>query len=329
MDLIINTPATSIKAENDCFVIESKGEPQIFSPLDINCISIQRGICITSDAMILAINNEIPIFIMTNRGFPIGRISSPKYGSISTIRKGQFNFCQSEQAVEWVKEMQCKKIENQQAILLLLAGKHEDEKTKRSTDKAIDRLNDYRKKIHEFAPSSMKEAAPTLRGWEGSASKIYFEEINKHLPEHLQFSTRSQHPATDVANAFLNYGYGMLYGKIEAALVKAGIDPYAGIFHRDDYNKPVLVYDVIEQYRVWVDYVVITLLNQLDIDESFYTIKSDGTCILEQLGRKVVILAMTEYLEEITENNSVMRSRNTQIQLYANELAQKFIQFKT
>lgn len=328
MDLILNTTASSIRAENGCFVIECNGERQIFSPFDINSISIQKGICVTSDAMILAINNEIPIFIMTNRGFPIGRISSPKYGSISTIRKGQLIFSQSEQAIEWVKETLCKKIENQQAILLLLPGNNGDEIAKRHTDKAIDRLNDYRKKIHEFFPSSMKEAAPTLRGWEGSASKIYFEEINKHLPAHLQFSTRSQHPATDIANAFLNYGYGMLYGKIEAALVKAGIDPYVGIFHRDDYNKPVFVYDVIEQYRVWVDYVVINLLNQLEIDSSYYTIKDDGACILEQIGRKVLILAMTEYLEEIIETNSVMRSRNTQIQLYANELAQRFIQIK-
>ena len=78
--------------------------------------------------------------------------------------------------------------------------------------------------------------------------------LNYYIPAEMRFEARSQHPAKDIVNAMLNYGYGLLYNKIEGSLIKVGIDPYVGILHRDDYNRPVLAYDVIELYRVWVDY---------------------------------------------------------------------------
>ena len=166
--------------------------------------------------------------------------------------------------------------------------------------------------------------APSLRGWEGLASKIYFSTLNLFLPEKYCFESRSQHPAMDVTNALLNYGYGLLYGKVEGALIKAGIDPYVGVMHRDDYNRPVLVYDVIELYRVWVDYVVCSLLMQQAVTDEYYSIKSDGGIWLEALGRRVLIQSLNDYLDEVVTSNGISRSRLNQLLLYAQNLAQRF-----
>lgn len=325
MDLFLNTKGSSLKVENGCFVVRSGDTSHRLSVDDVHAIYVQRGVMVTSDALFLAIENEINLFVINSKGFPIGKVSSPKYGSVSTIRKGQVLFSMSSRAVEWIKDLLIKKIGNQQALLLMIAA---DKENRTSFDKAVRRLEDYRGKIRSVNSISLKDVSSSIRGWEGSASRIYFEEINKYIPSQLRFSTRSQHPAKDVANAFLNYGYGILYGKIEAALVKAGIDPYVGVFHCDVYNKPVLVYDVIEQYRVWVDYVVYNLLCQLDIDSSYYTLGEDGTCELDQLGRRVIVQAVSEYLDEIVEGDSLQRTRNTMIQLYANDLAKRFNNFK-
>lgn len=144
------------------------------------------------------------------------------------------------------------------------------------------------------------------------------------LPEKYRFNVRSQHPAMDIVNAFLNYGYGILYGKVEGALIRAGIDPYIGALHRDEYNRPVLVYDVIEIYRVWVDYVVFHLAKQEVINEDFYSVKSDGSYWLESLGRRVIIQSMNDYLDEIVEIEGVKRSRMTHLNSYCKKLAQDF-----
>lgn len=94
--------------------------------------------------------------------------------------------------------------------------------------------------------------------------------------------------------------------------------------HRDDYNRPVLVYDVIELYRVWIDYVVILLLRQRAITDEHYSVRDDGSYWLEALGRRILIQSVNDYLDEVVEINGQSRSRMTQIALYAQNLAQKF-----
>jgi len=263
---------------------------------------------------------------MNRSGEPIGRVWSNKYGSISTIRKGQLNFTFSKDAIEWIKDLMIRKMDNQQA--LILAMRVNDDRTQRLVDKAIRRISDYQTKVKSLKGEVISDIAPKLRGWEGVSSKIYFETLNLFIPENMQFAKRSQHPALDVVNALLNYGYGILYGKVEGALIKAGIDPYVGVFHRDDYNRPVLVYDVIELYRVWVDYVVYSLVAQNSITDEFYSVKSDGSYWLEGLGRRVLIQSLNDYLDEIILMNGVSRSRENHILLQAQNLAQIFKKYQ-
>lgn len=322
MELVINTFGAAINRDNEAFVISNtEGRQRI--PVDgINSIQIGRGVQVTSDAIMLAIEHEIDLAFNDKTGQPVGRVWSPKYGSISTIRKGQLNFTFTHDALSWIKEVICKKIENQQALIMMFES--EDTEVKRLVNKAITRLEDYRNKIKCLEGEIVADVAPSLRGWEGQASKVYFDALNLFLPEELRFENRSQKPARDVVNAFLNYGYGILYGRIEAALIKAGIDPYVGVLHRDDYNRPVLVYDVIELYRVWVDYVVYSIAAQGIVTDEYYSVREDGSFWLENLGRRVLIQSFNDFLEEVVTHDRVQRSRLTQIQLYAQRLAQIF-----
>ncbi|WP_455070162.1 CRISPR-associated endonuclease Cas1 [Prevotella aurantiaca] len=321
MELILNTFGVSLNRDNEGFVISTSDGKQRIPAVGIDSIQISRGAQITSDAVMLAIEREIEVLFMDRTGKPVGRIWSPKYGSISTIRKGQLNFVYSHNAVDWIKEVLLKKIENQQALMLLFNTADNPEVP---TDKNIARLEDYRNKIRALDGDIVNDIAPMLRGWEGQASRIYFSTINAFLPEQFRFNVRTQHPALDVTNAFLNYGYGILYGRIEGALIKAGVDPYIGVLHRDDYNRPVLVYDVIEMYRIWVDYVVYTLLAQNVITEEFYSIRDDGSYWLEPLGRRVLIQSFNDYMEEVITVKGLTRSRLTILSLYAQSLAQQF-----
>ncbi len=322
MDLIINSFGTSLSRDNNCFVILHKDGKQRVPVQGIASIQIGKGAQITSDAVLLAIENEIEILFLNNAGEPVGRIWSPKYGSVSTIRKGQVNFSLSKDAVDWIKETILQKIENQQA--LILAMQINDAVTQRLVDKTINKLDDYKSKIRTLTGESVSDIASALRGWEGLASKVYFDTLNLFIPEQYRFENRSQHPAMDIVNAFLNYGYGILYGKVEGSLIKAGIDPYIGIFHRDNYNRPILVYDVIELYRIWVDYVVYTLMAQNAVTDEFYSVKEDGSYWLENLGRRIIIQSLNDYLDENILMNGINRSRETHIFLFAQNLAQLF-----
>lgn len=262
---------------------------------------------------------------MDKSGTPLGRIWSPKYGSVSTIRKGQLAFTFSKEAVSWIIDIVAQKIDNQQALLLMM--KVEDSATNNQIQKAVTRLEDYRNKVRHLKGDIVTDIAPSLRGWEGVSSQIYFKALNLFIPDKYKFDKRSQHPAMDVVNAFLNYGYGLLYARIEGLLIRAGIDPYVGVFHRDDYNRPVLVYDVIELYRIWVDYVVMSLVTQEVITDEYYSIRDDGSYWLEGLGRRVLIQSFNDYFEEVITVSGVSRSRENQILLFTQSLAQTFKKF--
>lgn len=322
MVLVLNTYGTSLNRDNEGFVITTKDGKQRIPAEGISSIQIGRGVQITSDAVMLAVEKETEVLFVDRSGKPVGRVWSPKFGSVSTIRRGQIAFSRSKKAVAWIKEVISRKIENQQAMIL--TTRTDDDRARRIAERSITRLEDYRQKVSRLDGETVGDIAATLRGWEGQASRIYFETLNEFIPEKYRFTSRSQNPATDIANAMLNYGYGILYGKIEGALIKAGIDPYTGILHRDEYNRPVLAYDVIELYRVWIDYVVYMLLSQDIITDEYYSMRADGSCWLEPLGRRVLIQSVNDYLEDSVTVRGLTRSRETQINLYAQNLAQQF-----
>ncbi|MDR0981882.1 MAG: CRISPR-associated endonuclease Cas1 [Culturomica sp.] len=321
MELILHTFGSCLTKDNDCFMVLHKDGKQRVPPSDVRSIQISRGAQISSDAVLLAIEHEIEVLFTDKSGKPAGRIWSNRYGSISTIRKGQLEFSRSSKAVKWIKEVIASKIENQQAMLYTFASQ---DGTVEAVNKAVLRLENYHKKVKALQGEVVQDIAAQLRGWEGIVSKIYFEQMNEFLPENYRFAERTQHPAMDVMNALLNYGYGILYGKIEGALIRSGIDPYIGVLHRDEYNRPVLVYDVIERYRIWVDYVVWQLARQHAVGEECYSIQSDGACWLENLGRRILIQSLNDYMSEIISINALDRSRLTHIDLYCQSLAQNF-----
>lgn len=85
-------------------------------------IQISRGAQITSDAVLLAVENEIEVLFNNRTGKPMACIWSPKYRPVATIRKGQLAFTFSPNAVGWINEVLCKKTENQQTMLLMPFG---------------------------------------------------------------------------------------------------------------------------------------------------------------------------------------------------------------
>ncbi len=72
-------------------------------------------------------------------------------------------------------------------------------------------------------------------------------------------SRRSRSPAKDEFNCLLNYAYGVLYSLVERGCLLSGLDPCIGLMHTDNYNKPSLVYDLIELFRVHAERVVVNL----------------------------------------------------------------------
>ena len=332
MEIFLNNYGSTLHVENGRLVVLNSDGKHYIDPAKVKMIQLSKGSRITSDAVLLAIEHEIDIIFSDKNGIPEGRIWSVRYGSISTIRRNQSEFVYSKQAIEWIKDILIQKIHNQIALLYTIASRDllDEQWLKEHSffQKSINNLKDYASKIRAIEGECISDVSASLRGWEGISSKKYFDTLSKLLPANYSFEERSQHPARDAFNSLLNYGYGMLYSKIEGALIKAGIDPYLGVFHRENYNRPVLVFDVIELYRHWIDYVVVDLCFQQIVNDDWFMITNDGIYWLESLGKRILIQSVNDYFNEVIDINQIQRSRNEHIQIYAHHLANMFQAFK-
>lgn len=335
MDIQIHSFGAILSRENEGFLVKTSTGKQRIPADAATSITLGRATMVTTDALFLAIERGIPILLVEKSGAPKGRVWSANYGSISTIRKGQLEFTRSRKALDWIKGVLARKVLNQSSMVRMMSATYRAiddtppsgdvgsvaNDMERRRDDMADKLDAIRDKIGTIQGEMVADVAPKLRGLEGTASRIYFEAMNIFIPREYRFAQRSQHPAFDVANAMLNYAYGILYSHVEGALIMAGIDPYIGVLHRDDYNRPVLVYDVIEIFRYWADYVVFSLLGQRFINSDYYSLRDDGSVWLEHLGRVAIINALNDYLDELVDYEGLHRSRATHITLYAQRLA--------
>lgn len=136
------------------------------------------------------------------------------------------------------------------------------------------------------------------------ASKIYFKEFAKFIPEKYGFNSRNQsfirtskNNATDIINALLNYGYAILAGEISKFVCGMGLDPYFGFMHKSHTGFQPLVYDLIEPFRWLVDYSVYSIANHKDSRKQIklkeYVHTREGNVVMDS----VLIKRFLEMLE--------------------------------
>lgn len=274
--------------------LDNKPVTKKIAPTKINSILISKGTSLSFEAVSLALMYNIDILFLEFEGSPIGRIWHSKLGSTTKIRKHQLIASLNKTGVHFVKEWIIAKIYNQTAFLKKLK-KHRMQKAD-LFDKTISQLDNYHNNVLKIDASNITEIADKIRGYEGYSGKIYFQLISSLLPKEYQFKSRSFRPARDPFNAFLNYAYGVLYSKIEKALIIAGIDPYLGFLHRDDYNQKSMVFDFIEPFRIYADETVTKLFTAKKVNQS-HTDKITNGYSLNKEGKVLLMEAFNNFME--------------------------------
>ena len=327
MHLVINSYGAALRKENELFLVATPEGSQTFPPDLVRTISVGKSALVTSDAILLAIKHQVELLFINDQGHPEGRVWSVQYGSVSSIRRAQLSYLYSARSILWVKQLLAQKVAAQVALLRVWQPlQEENDPVFRFFKSAINSIDDYREKIVRTEAEHLHDVAPSLRGWEGAAGKRYFACIAQLMPSFYQFEGRDRMPAQDPFNALLNYAYGILYGKVEGVLIKAGIDPYVGVFHRDDFNRPALVYDVIERYRTWMDFVVVSLCRaEAFPTDSFERHSSTGGVLLGPLAKRILIQSVNDYLGEIISWNGRVLSRYAHMEQDAFKLAKEFL----
>lgn len=327
MQLFINTPGSYLHVKDQMFEIrttkEGKEEKHQVAAHKVTSIVMPKSAALSTDSIHLALKFNIDIVIVENNGHPIGRFWHSKLGSTTKIRKAQLEASLSPEGLKWVKQWVVLKIENQAGFISQLI-KHRTVQAQYLKEQE-EKIKSQAATIANLVGDKVTEVADTIRGLEGTAGRIYFETLSETIPVGYKFSGRSSRPAKDPFNAFLNYAYGILYSRVERVLMLAGIDPYVGFLHRDDYNQLSMVFDFIEPYRIHAETAVFRLFTSKKINKS-HTDEIQNGCTLNAEGKKLIAEYFIEYLDNQTiRYNGRNLTRMHGMQLDAHQFANQLI----
>lgn len=294
MQLVINTFGASLRKEGERFVVQAGDKKLAVSAHKVQSILITTGAHLSSDAVELAAAHNIDLVFLDKFGEPFARVWQAKMGSTAAIRRRQLEAAEGPDGLGFVREWARAKVGNQVEFLDELCGRREGAAELFAAP--LTTLRECLQKI-EGLTGTLDEQRGTLMGLEGSAGRAYFSCLSQLMPEAYRFPGRSRHPARDEFNAMLNYSYGVLYSLVEKACICAGLDPYVGFLHADNYNKKSLVYDLIEPFRILGDRAVVLLFTGRRVQKDYFE-PVPGGMALNKEGRAFFIGQFNERLDK-------------------------------
>jgi len=223
-----------------------------------------RGVSLSADAIRACCTAGIPIYFVDSRGRPYAALYAAGLTGTVLTRREQLLAYTDRRGLEVAVAFARGKISNQAGFLRYTA------KYRQETDADLyqelrwcaDEVRDHLEELRRLQGNTVDDVRGQILSTEGRAAQKYWNALKQIIPEQYNWPGRRGRGARDPVNAGLNYGYGILYGQIERALVLAGLDPYGGFIHTDRPGKPSLVFDLIEQFRqVIVDRTIVGIWN--------------------------------------------------------------------
>ena len=229
-----------------------------------------NGVSISADAVKECAERGIPIHFVSGTGNPYASLYSAGLTGTILTRRAQLEAYHTRRGLLVALAFARGKLQNQANLLKYIAKYRKEtapelyERLRGAAEQIETQLAEIERIERDAAPTATIEAwREQVMGIEGNAARVYWDAIGWVLPAEVAWDGRIGRGARDPVNSALNYGYGILYGQIERALVLAGLDPYAGFAHVDRPGKPSMTLDAIEEFRQpVVDRTILGLVNK-------------------------------------------------------------------
>ncbi len=294
MDLYLNSYGSFIHQKDGMFEIEVDGKKTMVAPAKVQSIIMSTSIRLTTDVIKLAVDNNIDVVLLDEFGDPYGRFWHSKFGSTAFIRRRQLEIFESDEglsfAVEWIVNKISNHIEHLKELEYKRHAKAE------LIESEIAHIQKYIEKLVSVS-GTLEEKRNTIMAYEGNAAKHYYGILSHLIPDPFKFDGRSSQPAKDEFNCMLNYTFGVLYGKVEKAVVIAGLDPFVGILHTDNYNKKSFVFDFIENFRHHAVSCVFSLFSKKMVNKSYFDTIKNGLSLNKE-GKKILLQHFSDKLNK-------------------------------
>ncbi len=278
--VVITEPYLTLAVNGDA--LDVRRSSQLVQTIPFRRISeiVVLGKAVFSTALVQrCARNGIPLSLALETGYQIGTFTpdSRAFHDRSWRQGQRYNGLSERERTAIAADFAAAKILN---YLQLVRGRyHAGDAT------LVHRLEDHAKAALSAASNDQ------IRGHEGQAARDIFAWLNRSISSEKKAcfsSARRERGALDRLNSMLNFGYYLLFTRINGLIRSSGLNPYLGFLHEAKEDYETLVADVQELFRAHVDRLVLRLINRGEIQADDFE-KRDRSLRLVRAGvRKYV-----------------------------------------
>ncbi len=321
-DLIVEEYGAFVGKKQGRVIVTVKDQKVAEAPLlHLEAVLISgKGVSLSSDVLAACCEEGIPIHFIDSTGNPYAAVYAAGLTGTVRTRRAQLSAYDDRRAIIVARALARAKLTNQ-AGLLRYAAKYRQETDPEAFARVREAMTEtlvQADQVDRVQPEAVHidSVREQLLAIEGQGAQHYWRGFGLLLPVEVAWPGRTGRGAQDPVNGTLNYGYGILYGQIERAVVLAGLDPYAGFVHADRPGKPSLVLDLIEPFRQpAVDRAVLNYINKGG------ELAQDERGLLTADTRRALAERILDRLERPTEWQNKHYSLRQVIQMQARALA--------
>lgn len=283
MIVYLTEQGSNISISGDRIVVKKGGNTiGTFLTKDLDQIVIMGNISLSTQAIKHFLSNKVDVVFSTFSGKYLGRLV-PELGKNIVLRRLQLERLSKEEIkLGFAKSIVEAKAENSIQVIRKF-------NYYRKSEEVVDILN---KLIFLKKSISSVSEISSLLGVEGAIANTYFSAFDHIVSSNIKFEKRTKRPPQNEFNALLSFGYTILLNLVRTMVNITGLDPYFGSYHSEEYGRPSMVLDLMEEFRsVAVDYVVIKSLNKNLFTKSDFVRDTDAELpvSLTVFGRKKFI----------------------------------------
>jgi CRISPR-associated protein Cas1 len=295
--LYVVSPGAYVAKESETVVVRLDGQTKYQVPiLALGSVVCFGQVSCSPALMHFCAERDVSISFLSAHGRFLARVVGPAHGNV-LLRREQYRRADDPGASRdiAVSIIAAKVLNGRMSILRALRDRPDCE--------GAEELRRSTRTLASLA--AQLPGCPSLdsaRGVEGASAREYFTALDSMITQQKEdffFRERSRRPPLDRFNALLSFVYTLVMHDVVAAAECVGLDPAVGFLHRDRPGRPGLALDLMEELRTWLaDRFVLSLVNLRQIGRDDFTIGENGAVLLEEEGRKRVLVAYQKRKQE-------------------------------
>jgi len=273
--LYITEPFLFLSLENEAVNIMKYGKLLESIPLRrISEIMVMEKTVFSTALIGKCVKFNIPMSITLNSGYYITTIKpdSKKYYAVASEHGRKYQELSDTEVLCIAKEFAAGKIAGYRALF---------------SQRYVKEQNIFIKELeHYIQRMQQADGINQLRGLEGICTRKIYPRLNYLINDPLFHIKTRERKSPDRINSLLNFGYYLLFSRLNAIVRSTGLNPYLGFLHspNDDYES--LVCDIEELFRARVDRFIIRLVNLKIITPEDFTESERGFYLSRDAAKK-------------------------------------------